>query len=112
MGKTTIPAAKSELDFIWLVSLLRSHEIGTKKAIWRHNNRISDGGYGVQQTPSRLATRGYGQGSGKIFRSESNQVDEHLVYGGGDHGTCESLLKFGIQESDVCLPIQRHHRQN
>lgn len=44
----------------------------------------------------------------RFFRSESNQLDGHLVYGGGDHGACESLLKFGIQESDVCLPIQRH----
>lgn len=44
----------------------------------------------------------------RSFRSEQNQVDGHLVYGGGDHDACESLLKFGIQESDVCLPIQRH----
>jgi hypothetical protein len=42
------------------------------------------------------------------FRSEQNQVDGHLVYGGGDHAVCERLLKFGIQESDVWLLIQRH----
>lgn len=44
----------------------------------------------------------------RAFRLEPYQVDGHLVYGGGDPDACESFLQFGIQESDVCLQLQRH----
>ena len=38
----------------------------------------------------------------KSLRSRPNVVSGSAMYGRGDHDACESYLKFGIQDDDVC----------
>jgi hypothetical protein len=42
----------------------------------------------------------------RSLRSRPNEVSETVTYGRGDHDACESFLRFGIQDHDVCLSIQ------
>lgn len=42
----------------------------------------------------------------RSFRSRPILVSGPVTYGRGDHDACESYLKFGIEDGEVCLSMQ------
>jgi hypothetical protein len=47
----------------------------------------------------------------RSLRSRPNVVSGPITYGRGDHDACESYLKFGIQDGDVCLSTRGRHTE-
>jgi hypothetical protein len=42
----------------------------------------------------------------RSLRTRPKEVSGPVMYGRGDHDACESFLRFGIQDNDVCPSIQ------
>lgn len=66
-------------------------------------------GYAKVQTgapPQKLVTE-----VERSLRSRPNVVSGPVMYGRGDHDACESYLKFGIQDGDVCPSTRRRYTE-
>lgn len=66
-------------------------------------------GYATIQTgapPQKLVTE-----VERSLRSRPNVVSGPVTYGRGDHDACESYLKFGIQDGDVCPSTRRRYTE-
>lgn len=97
-----------ELDYIWLVSCFASMTSAYSEPWGDLTQRPAMEVMGYSKLQASPPPQAMILELERSLRVRPNVVSGSVIYGRGDHDACEDFLKFGLQESDVCLPTRDH----